>query len=269
MVEDEDIFTEAPWQQEQTGQTFFEKEIRGYRLLQNARLSREERQMVLAGTRNDTEYTTIVTQLRSAWDDQDLRDRDRGGKSFGKGRTVHFAEADTEWYAEQIAHSISGDPAELDVTWSFDPDEAIWWCGVLDPSIPEPDAVDWSEDWSSPCAENVFPEQSQALAASSPECVQQAEVLAAEAHQSNIGSGSISSCVSEKIAVVSFLLPTCRPVAKARAKASSRGNRKIHRASSVAGVIISGDCPERQSKGSGKGSKNGSRTFLLGSCIEF
>ena len=49
MVEDEDIFTVAPWQQDQTGQTFFELEIRGYRLLQNARLSREERQVVLAG----------------------------------------------------------------------------------------------------------------------------------------------------------------------------------------------------------------------------
>ena len=47
-----------------------------------------------------------------------------------------FAEADTEWYAEQIAHSISGDASELEVTWSFDPVEAIWWCGVLDPSIP-------------------------------------------------------------------------------------------------------------------------------------
>ena len=57
MVEDEYIFTEAPWRQEQTGQTFFDLEIRGYRLLQNARLSREERQMVLVGTRNDTEYT--------------------------------------------------------------------------------------------------------------------------------------------------------------------------------------------------------------------
>ena len=99
MVEDEEIFTGAPWQQEQTGQTFFELEIRAYRLLQNARLSREERQMVLAGTRNDTEYTAIVTQLRSACGVQDLRDRDRGSKSFGKGRTVHFAEADTEWYA--------------------------------------------------------------------------------------------------------------------------------------------------------------------------
>ena len=96
MVEDEDTFIETPWRHEQTGQTFFELEIRGYRLLQNARLSREERQMFLAGTRNDTEYTAIVTQFRSSSDDQDLRERDRGGKSFGKCRTVHFAEADTE-----------------------------------------------------------------------------------------------------------------------------------------------------------------------------
>ena len=148
--------------------------------------------MVLAGTRNDTEYTPIVTQLRGAWDDQDLRERDRGGKSFGKGRTVHFAEADAEWCAEQIAHSISGDASELEVTWSFDRVEAIWWCGVLDPSIPEPDVMDWSEDWSysesSPCAEDVFPEQSQVLAltwddVSSPECVQQAEVLVAEVNR--------------------------------------------------------------------------------------
>ena len=57
MVEDEDAFVEAPWRQEQTGQTFFELEIRGYRLLQKARLSREERQMVLAGTGNDTEQS--------------------------------------------------------------------------------------------------------------------------------------------------------------------------------------------------------------------
>ena len=38
MVENEDTFTEAPRQQEETGQTFFELEIRGYCLLQNARL---------------------------------------------------------------------------------------------------------------------------------------------------------------------------------------------------------------------------------------
>ena len=104
----------------------------GYRLLENARLSREERQIVLAGTTNDTEHEAVVTQLRSARDDEDLRDRDRRGKSFGMGRTDHFAQTDTEWYAEEIAHSISGDGAEVEVTWSFDPDEAVWWCGVLD-----------------------------------------------------------------------------------------------------------------------------------------
>ena len=62
--------------------------------------------MVLAGTRKDTEHKAIVTQLRSAWDDQDLRERDSGGKSFEMGRTVHFAEPDTEWYAEQIANDL-------------------------------------------------------------------------------------------------------------------------------------------------------------------
>ena len=91
----------------------------------------------------------------------------------------------------KFAHSISGDASELEVTWSFDPVEAIWWCSVLDPSIPAPDVMDWSEDWSysqsSPCAEDVFPEQSQVLAltsadASSPECVQQVEVLVAKAN---------------------------------------------------------------------------------------
>ena len=54
-----------------------------------------------------------------------------------------------------------------------------------------PNLKDWSEDWSyslSPCAEDVFPEQSEVLAltsddASSPECVQQAEVLVAEANR--------------------------------------------------------------------------------------
>ena len=81
---------------------------------------------------------------------------------------------------------------------------------MLDPSIPEPDVMDWSEDWSysesSPCAEDVFPEQSQVLAltsddVSSPECVQQAEVLAAEANRtlaeapSTVASGSRGECV--------------------------------------------------------------------------
>ena len=273
MVEDEDAFVEAPWRQEQSGQTFFELEIRGYRLLQNARLSREERQMVLAGTRNDTEYTAIVTQLRSTWDDQDLRERDRGGKSFGKGRTVHFEEADTEWYAEQIAHSISGDASKLEVTWFFDPVEAIWWCGVLDPSIPELDVMDWSEDWSysesSPCAEDVFPEQSQVQAltsddASSPECVQQAEVLVAEANRTL--AQARSAVASAKRNRSGFF-----PRSNVSSSRKGKGKGKVKGKSKDSSCLICGrsdhfwrQCPERHSKGSGKRGKNGSRTFYLG-----
>ena len=81
----------------------------------------------------DTEYGAVVTRLRSAWDDQDLRDRHRGG--YGKtGRTVHFADADREWYSEQISRCISGEGAEVDASWFYDPTEAIRWCGVLGPN---------------------------------------------------------------------------------------------------------------------------------------
>ena len=234
--------------------------------------------MVLAGTRNDTEYTAIVTQLRSAWDDQDLRERDRGGKSFGKGRTVHYAEADTERYAEQIAHSISGDASELEVTWSFDPVEAIWWCGVRDPSIPEPDVMDWSEDWSysesSPCAEDVFPEQSQVPAltsddASSPECVQKGEVLVAEANRTLAQARSAVASATQNRS--GFFPPS--NVSSSR---KGKGKGKLKGKSKDSSCLICGrsdhfwrQCPERHSKGSGKGGKNGSRTFYLGAACGF
>ena len=122
MVEDDDIFTEAPWQQEQTSQTFFELEIRGYRLLQNARLSRVERLIVLAGTRNDTEYTAIVTSVTETEEARALE------------RAVRFIlPKPTQDGLLNSAHSTSGDAAEFGATWSFDPDESIW------PSILEPD----------------------------------------------------------------------------------------------------------------------------------
>ena len=167
-------------------------------------------------------------------------------KSFGKGRTVHFAETDTEWYAEEIAHSISRIASELDVIWSFDPEEAIGWCGVLDPSIPEPGVVDWSEDWSysesSLGVADGFSDGRQALALISEdvpttESAQQAQVLAAEANRT---LAQARSAVGErnKIAVVSSLLPTCLPVERAKARARSKANSKIHR---VSPVIISGD----------------------------
>ena len=54
-----------------------------------------------------------MTQLRSAWDDQDLRERDRGGKSFGKGRTVHFAEAEMNGMLNKL-HTAS---REMHLSW--------------------------------------------------------------------------------------------------------------------------------------------------------
>ena len=208
-----------------------------------------------------------MTQLRSAWDDQDLRERDRRGKSFGKGRTVHFAEADTEWYAEQIAHSISGDAAELEVTWSFDPVEAIWWCGVLDPSIPELDVMDWSEDWSysesSLCTEDVFRKQSQVLAlisddVTSPEYVQQAEVLVAEANRTL--AQARSAVASAKQNCIGFFHPS--NVSSSR---KSKGKGKVKGKSKDSSCVICGRSDHFwRLSGYGKGCKNGSRTFYLG-----
>ena len=91
----------------------------------------------------------MVTLLRSAWDNQDHCDRDRGGKCHGKtGRHVHFADADRAWSAEQISHGILAEGARQVCRGPYDPDEAIWCCGVLHPTISEPEVVDWVDDWS-------------------------------------------------------------------------------------------------------------------------
>ena len=135
------------------------------------------------------------------------------------------------------------------MTWSFDHVEAIWWCGVLDPSIPAPDVMDWSENWSypesSPCAEEVFHEQSQVPAltsddASSPECVQQAEVLVAEANRTL--AQARSAVPSAKQIRSGFFPPSnVSSSRKGKGKGKVKANRKIHRVSSVAEAIISGD----------------------------
>ena len=174
--------------------------------------------------------------------------------------------------------TVLGDAAELEVTWSFDPDEAIWWCGVLDLSIPEPDVMDWSEDWSysesSPCAEDVFPEQSQALAltsddVSSPECVQRAEVLVAETNRTL--AQARSAVASAKQNRSGFFPPF--NVSSSR---KGKGKGKVKGKSKESSCLICGrsdhfwrQCLERQSKGSGKGGKKESRTFYLGAAWGF
>ena len=124
---------------------------------------------------------------------------------------------------------------KLRTTWSFDPHEAIWWCGVLDTSIPEPDVMDWSEDWSysesSPCAEDVFLEQSQAMAlisddVSSPECVQQAEVLVAEANRTLAQARSAVASAKQKS---QWFLPSFQRVFQSKGQRQGQGERQIER----------------------------------------
>ena len=73
-----------------------------------------------------------------------------------------------------------------------------------------------------------------------------------------------------KIAVVSSLLPTCLPSRKGKGKGKVKGKSK------GSSCLICGrndhfwrQCPERHTKGSGKGGKNGPRTFYLGAAWGF
>ena len=136
--------------------------------------------------------------------------------------------------------------------------------------------MDWSEDWSysesSPCAEDVFPEQSQVLAltsddASSPECVQQAEILVAEANRTL--AQARSSVASAEQNRSGFFPPS--NVSSSR---KCKGKGKVKGKSKDSSCLICGrndhfwrQCPERHSKGSAKGGKQWTSHVLFGSCF--
>ena len=138
--------------------------------------------------------------------------------------------------------------------------------------------MDWSEDWSysesSPCTEDIFPEQSQAVAlisddASSPECVQQAEALVAEANRTLAQPRPAVAPAKQNRS--GFFPPSNVPSSR-----KGKGKGKVKGKSKDSSCLICGrsdhfwrQCPERQSKGSGKGGKNESRTFYLGASWGF
>ena len=287
--------------EELDAQGFFEAEIRGYRLLQNARLSREERQMVLAGTLNDTDYNSVVTQLRSSWEDHDLRDHDRGMKGGGwkGGRSVNFADADTSWYADQIFSAMTSGDSEVSVTWTFDEAQGIWWAGVLDPYLPEPtgwmhdggqDA--WWQDWahleesSSWAAEEMLsePGSSSVLALIPHDNVedekdiqnwQAAEVLAAEANRTVAQARAAVSAARQNRS--GFFPPGARP--PPRTGKSSKGSGKSGK-SKGRGCLICGktdhfwrECPDRHAPKGGSSSstkgKGKNKSFYLGNMWAF
>ena len=104
---------------------------------------------------------------------------------------------------------------------------------------------------------------------SSPECVQQAEVLVAEANQTL--AHARSAVASAKQNRSGFLPPF--NVSSSR---KGKGKGRVKGKSKESSCLICGrsdhfwrQCPERQSKGSGKGGKKGSRTFYLGAAWGF
>ena len=114
-----------------------------------------------------------------------------------------------------------------------------------------------------------FLEQSQVLAlisedASSPECVQQAEVQVVEANRTL--AQARSAVASAKQNRNGFFPPS--NVSSSR---KGKGKGKVKGKSKDSSCLICGrsdhfwrQCSERHSKGSGQGGKNGSRTFYLG-----
>ena len=189
MVDEEDARTDPSSRQEPSGQTFFDLEIRAQLFApEHHFVSREERQMVLAGTRN---ARSTELWLHSCG-------------VLGMTRTIVMETEEASVMERQVAmfilqtltthgllnrfHMASWPKEPRQVCRGpYDPDEAIWCCGVLHPTISEPEVVDWDDDWSpqesTPFVEDVTSGQSQTLALSPDDvmparCVHQAEALA-------------------------------------------------------------------------------------------
>ena len=88
---------------------FFEDEMRGYRLLKAAKLSKEEMQHVLTLTKNSTQYYAIRRALRTLFADGETVDDVRVRKAA--------------WYAEEWNEDWDGDwdewPTSEDVYWRW------------------------------------------------------------------------------------------------------------------------------------------------------
>ena len=83
--------------------------------------------------------------------------------------------------------------------------------------------------------------------------------------ESNFGSGPISGGGETKS---QWFLPSFQCVFQSKGQRQGQGERQIERFI-VSHLWPKRQCPERQSKGSGKGCKNGSRTFYLGAAWGF
>ena len=134
---------------------FFSNEIRGYQLLRNARLSSQEKQTMLAHTRNSTRFDVVRGALITWWENEDeVRNHD-GGQS--KAFFLDDEEQDAAWdeqvdaYAQELAQEYIQAAFASESGWYG----AYW----HDDSVDQWTADDWyGDDWNE--GEDKPPEKS-------------------------------------------------------------------------------------------------------------
>ena len=109
--------------------------LRGWRLLQAAGLTAEEKRDILSTSRNSLDYEVIAQALQGLWDEQLLGHRSHGTASYQnyaayhEDMDAHYHEAADEWYQEE------------DNSWDYDGyaaewNDSSWWTDGYDEAYP-------------------------------------------------------------------------------------------------------------------------------------
>ena len=81
--------------------------LRGWRLLQAAGLTAEEKRDILSTSRNSLDYEVIAQALQGLWDEQLLGHRVHGSGSYQNYAAYHedmdaqYQDATTDWYPDE------------------------------------------------------------------------------------------------------------------------------------------------------------------------
>ena len=86
-----------------------------------------------------------MQQLRSAWDDQTSLVEKGEARILGDAARHILPQLEQSGMPNRSPTASFVMELRWKKTCSFDPDEAVWWCGVLDPSIPEHNVTVWSD----------------------------------------------------------------------------------------------------------------------------
>ena len=141
--------------------SFFEDELRGYRLMKAARLNQGERQHVLVQTKNTTNYHAIRLALRTLFAEDFDRDRVRAHHGAPRHAKACYGE---EWYGDE---PNAGDDQWNEASPSSWDDWEQW-------SIPEESY--WQNDWAAAYWDEYGHDQSWEDAAWHDEQVAEAEI---------------------------------------------------------------------------------------------